>query len=103
MNTIEHIKRRVEQLRETEDELLVLGGSEVLLEKQTEIQEYYYADVSDLLEELERATERASKAETAAKKLRGNLKAIALNPSTSAASYKRMALQALIDEEGDSR
>ncbi|PCN44489.1 hypothetical protein B9C88_09755 [Brevibacillus laterosporus] len=59
MNTeLERIKKRVEQLRETEDELLVLGGSEVLLEKQAEIQEYYYADVSYLLEELERTIER---------------------------------------------
>lgn len=58
MNTeLERIKKRVEQLRETEDELLVLGGSEVLLEKQFEIQEYYYAEVSYLLKELERAIE----------------------------------------------
>ncbi|WP_175393323.1 hypothetical protein [Brevibacillus laterosporus] len=45
-------------MRETEDELLVLGGSGVLLEKQAEIQEYYYVDVSYLLEELERTIER---------------------------------------------
>ncbi|MED1787606.1 hypothetical protein P4V47_08810 [Brevibacillus laterosporus] len=102
MDIVERTKSRIEQLQETEEALIVAGpaGAQVLVQKQAEIQEYYYADVSDLLEELERAVERASKAETVAKKLRGNLKAIALNPSTSAASYKRMALQALIDKEG---
>ncbi|AUM64295.1 hypothetical protein C0R09_06985 [Brevibacillus laterosporus] len=74
----------------------------MLLQKQADIQEYYYADVSDLLEELERAVERVSKAEIAARKLRGRLKAIVLIPSTSAASYKRIALQALKDGEADS-
>ncbi|PPB10892.1 hypothetical protein [Brevibacillus laterosporus] len=104
MNIVKRIRSRIEQLQETEEALTVAGpaGAQVLVQKQAEIQEYYYADVSDLLEELERAVERVSKAEIAARKLRGHLKAIALIPSTSAASYKRMALQALKDEEADS-
>ncbi|MGG1664497.1 hypothetical protein [Brevibacillus sp. NRS-1366] len=55
MSRIEEIKKRIEQLQELEDALMTAGNAQAdkIIREQAAIQEYYYADVSDLLEELE--------------------------------------------------